>query len=56
MIIGDQEWRDEQDLLYGHLPMPLNAAGEGPEMDESKVARVICWCWRGDACTVIPPS
>jgi hypothetical protein len=26
-----------------HFPMPINAAGQGPEMDESLVVRTICW-------------
>ena len=26
-----------------HFPMPINAAGQGPEMDEALVVRTICW-------------
>lgn len=29
--------------LPRHFPMPINAAGQGPEMDESRVVRTICW-------------
>lgn len=49
-------WHDEMDFLYGHVEMPYNAQGEGPEMDESKVVKVVCWCWRGERCEVIPPK
>lgn len=27
-----------------HCPMPLNAAGEGPELDPDLVVDTICWC------------
>lgn len=26
-----------------HISMPINADGDGPEMDDSKVTDVICW-------------
>lgn len=29
--------------LPEHFPMPINANGQGPETDESKVVRTICW-------------
>jgi hypothetical protein len=48
------QWHDDADL-DGHLEMPLNAQGRGPEMDPAKAVRIICWCWRGKDCTVIPP-
>lgn len=48
--------RHEDDQLYGHCPMPLNAAGDGPETDDSLVVKVVCWCSRGADCTVIPPE
>lgn len=29
-----------------HCPMPINAAGQGPELDKSRVVRTICWSCR----------
>jgi hypothetical protein len=47
-------WHDDADL-DGHVPMPLNAAGQGPECDPDRVVVTICWCWRGVDCPVLPP-
>jgi hypothetical protein len=33
----------EPDEPSSHISMPINADGDGPEMDESKVADTICW-------------
>jgi hypothetical protein len=49
-------WHDEEDLMWGHLEMPLNADDQGPETDPAKVVRTVCWCWRGEKCEVIPPQ
>jgi hypothetical protein len=48
-----QAWHDDMDL-DGHCEMPLNADGQGPETDESKVVRIVCWCWRGRRCPMYP--
>jgi hypothetical protein len=29
--------------LHTHISMPINADGDGPEMDPDKVVDVICW-------------
>jgi hypothetical protein len=31
------------DPEFSHVPMPINANGDGPEMDEEKVTETICW-------------
>lgn len=32
-----------EDFPVSHISMPINADGDGPEMDEAKVTEVICW-------------
>lgn len=48
-------WHDDADL-DGHCPMPLNAAGQGPELDPARVVETVCWCWRGRTCDVVVHS
>lgn len=48
------QWHDDADL-DGHCEMPINAQGDGPEMDDEKVVVIMCWCWRQERCEVIPP-
>lgn len=40
----------------GHIPMPINASGNGPEMVESRVVGEICWCPSGASCKTVPPA
>jgi hypothetical protein len=31
-----------------HFPLPVNAAGQGPEVDDALVVRVVCWTCRDE--------
>jgi hypothetical protein len=40
-------------VIPTHISMPINADGDGPEMDDDKVVDVICWsCLETWPCTI----
>lgn len=39
-----EQLRAESELLWGHIPIPINKDGEGPLLDnDPNVDRIICW-------------